>query len=116
MRCTCRRSRGACCLKWPVFWERLGLVLWPAFSGVLMVEASKQIYAGVPVKEVRGFRRRVGAGARRRHRQWDGLPGQSPGKEGCATRNEHQRDNRNTACSPNRFCMNSGMETPSFEP
>jgi SAM-dependent methyltransferase len=46
-------------LKWPVFWERLGLVLWPAFSGVLMVEASKQIYAGVPVKEVRGFRRRV---------------------------------------------------------
>ena len=37
-------------LKWPVFWERLGLVLWPAFSGVIMVEASKQIYAAVPVQ------------------------------------------------------------------
>lgn len=46
-------------LKWPVFWERLGLVLWPAFSGVLLVEASKQIYGAVPVKEVRNFRRRV---------------------------------------------------------
>lgn len=46
-------------LKWPVFWERLGLVLWPAFSGVIMVEATKQIYAGVPVKEVRSKRRRV---------------------------------------------------------
>ena len=22
-------------LKWPVFWERLGLLLWPAFSGRL---------------------------------------------------------------------------------
>ena len=37
-------------LKWPVFWERLGLVLWPAFSGVIMVEATKQIYAAVPVE------------------------------------------------------------------
>jgi hypothetical protein len=46
-------------LKWPVFWERLGLVLWPAFSGVIMVEATKQIYAGVPVKEVRSKSRRV---------------------------------------------------------
>ena len=26
-------------LRWPVFWERLGLVLWPTFSGVIMVEA-----------------------------------------------------------------------------
>ena len=41
------------------FWERLGLVLWPAFSGVILVEASKQIYAGVPVKEVRSRRRVV---------------------------------------------------------
>ena len=46
-------------LKWPVFWERLGLVLWPAFSGVILVEATKQIYAGVPVKEVRSKSRRV---------------------------------------------------------
>jgi len=34
-------------------------VLWPAFSGVILVEASKQIYAGVPVKELRSRRRRV---------------------------------------------------------
>jgi hypothetical protein len=46
-------------LKWPVFWERLGLVLWPAFSGVILVEATKQIYAAVPVEEVRSKRRRV---------------------------------------------------------
>jgi SAM-dependent methyltransferase len=46
-------------LKWPVFWERLGLVLWPAFSGVIMVEATKQIYAGLPVNEVRNRSRRV---------------------------------------------------------
>jgi hypothetical protein len=26
-------------------WERLGAILWPAFSGVLIVEATKQIYA-----------------------------------------------------------------------
>jgi hypothetical protein len=42
-----------------VFWERLGLVLWPAFSGVIMVEATKQIYAVVPVKESRKLRRRI---------------------------------------------------------
>ena len=46
-------------LKWPVFWERLGLVLWPAFSGVIMVEATKQIYAAVPVREVRARSRRI---------------------------------------------------------
>jgi SAM-dependent methyltransferase len=46
-------------LKWPVFWERLGLVLWPTFSGVIMVEATKQIYAALPVKEVRSRRRVV---------------------------------------------------------
>ena len=26
------------------------------------------------------------------------------------------RDKRNTACSPNKFCMNNGIETPSFVP
>jgi SAM-dependent methyltransferase len=46
-------------LNWPVFWERLGLVLWPAFSGVIMVEATKQIYAAVPVRESRKLRRRI---------------------------------------------------------
>ena len=36
-------------LRWPVFFERLGLVLWPAFSGVIVVEASKQVYGAIPV-------------------------------------------------------------------
>lgn len=37
-------------LKWALFWERLGLVMWPAFSGVIMVEASKQVYGLVPAE------------------------------------------------------------------
>lgn len=32
-------------LRSAVAWERLGTLLWPAFSGVLIVEATKQIYA-----------------------------------------------------------------------
>jgi SAM-dependent methyltransferase len=34
-------------------WERFGQTLWPAFSGVIIVEALKQVYAGlrVPVKK-----------------------------------------------------------------
>ena len=35
-------------LRSSVAWERLGTVLWPAFSGVLIVEATKQIYAATP--------------------------------------------------------------------
>jgi SAM-dependent methyltransferase len=46
-------------LKWPRFWERLGLVLWPTFSGVIMVEATKQIYAAVPARETGKVRRRI---------------------------------------------------------
>ena len=46
-------------LRWPVFFERLGLMLWPAFSGVLMVEARKQVYAAVPARERAKFRRRI---------------------------------------------------------
>lgn len=30
-------------------WERIGTRLWPAFSGVIVVEAIKQVYAGVRV-------------------------------------------------------------------
>jgi SAM-dependent methyltransferase len=45
-------------LKWPIFWERLGLVLWPAFSGVIMVEATKQVYAAMPVRVRAKLRRR----------------------------------------------------------
>lgn len=32
-------------------WERIGCLLWPAFAGVLIVEATKQLYQGIPVKE-----------------------------------------------------------------
>lgn len=45
-------------LRWPVFFERLGLVLWPAFSGVIVVEASKQVYGAVPVSARAKMRRR----------------------------------------------------------
>ncbi len=37
-----RRSVGA--------WERLGTLFWPAFSGVIMVQASKQVYSVVRAK------------------------------------------------------------------
>jgi SAM-dependent methyltransferase len=46
-------------LKWPLFWERLGFVLWPTFSGVIVVEATKEVYAAIPAREtskVRGRR------------------------------------------------------------
>src|SRR5262245_20796043 len=46
-------------LKWPVFFERLGLVLWPAFSGVIVVEATKQVYGAVPVRARGRLRRRL---------------------------------------------------------
>ncbi len=39
-------------LRWATTWERVGSILWPGFSGVILVEASKQIYAAVPS---RGF-------------------------------------------------------------
>ena len=46
--------------RWPTFWERLGLILWPTFSGVIMVEATKQVYAAMPVRETeRTMRRRI---------------------------------------------------------
>ena len=46
--------------RWPYLWERLGLLLGPAFSGVIVVEASKQVYAASPVRETnRAMRRRL---------------------------------------------------------
>jgi SAM-dependent methyltransferase len=30
-------------------WERIGARLWPAFAGVIIVEATKQLYQGLPV-------------------------------------------------------------------
>jgi len=47
-------------MRWPTFWERLGRVLWPTFSGVIMVEATKQVYAAMPARETeRKMRRRI---------------------------------------------------------
>lgn len=43
-------------LKAAVAWERMGLYAWPAFSGVLMVEAQKQLYAPVGGLEARAAR------------------------------------------------------------
>jgi SAM-dependent methyltransferase len=46
--------------RWPVLWERLGLILWPTFSGVILVEATKQVYAAMPARETeRKMRRRI---------------------------------------------------------
>jgi hypothetical protein len=36
--------------------ERIGRTLWPAFSGVIIVEAQKRLYQGLPVA-VRASRR-----------------------------------------------------------
>lgn len=50
---------------WPVLlrsalaWERLGAILWPAFSGVLIVEATKQIYAATPESKAERVRGRL---------------------------------------------------------
>jgi SAM-dependent methyltransferase len=31
-------------------WERIGRTLWPAFAGVIIVEATKQLYQGIPAR------------------------------------------------------------------
>ncbi|PKQ04365.1 MAG: methyltransferase type 11 [Alphaproteobacteria bacterium HGW-Alphaproteobacteria-12] len=42
-------------------WERVGNILWPRFSGVIMVEATKQIYAATPLPSTRKVVSRVRA-------------------------------------------------------
>lgn len=37
-------------------WERVGRRMWPAFAGLLLVEAEKQIYRGTPVGRTRLIR------------------------------------------------------------
>ncbi len=39
--------------------ERLGAYLWPMFSGILIVEATKQVYATLPVAERKPARARL---------------------------------------------------------
>jgi SAM-dependent methyltransferase len=34
-------------------WERIGRTLWPAFAGVIIVEATKQLYQGIPARKTR---------------------------------------------------------------
>ncbi|MBC8130456.1 MAG: class I SAM-dependent methyltransferase [Rhizobiaceae bacterium] len=54
--------------------ERTGRRLWPIFSGVILIEATKQVYRGLPVASARRERQRIlkpmlipqGAGAHRR--------------------------------------------------
>ena len=43
--------RLALLIRSAIWWERLGAVFWPGFSGVVMVEAVKEMYAMVPAKE-----------------------------------------------------------------
>lgn len=38
-------------LRTGVTWERIGRALWPAFAGVLIVEATKQQYQGIPAAQ-----------------------------------------------------------------
>jgi SAM-dependent methyltransferase len=37
-----------------VVWERIGRAMWPAFAGVIIVEATKQVYQGIPAHAARG--------------------------------------------------------------
>jgi SAM-dependent methyltransferase len=42
-----------------VAWERVGRTLWPGFAGVIIVEATKQFYQGIPARQRRRQRRLV---------------------------------------------------------
>jgi hypothetical protein len=35
-------------LRTGIAWERIGKTLWPGFAGVIIVEATKQLYQGIP--------------------------------------------------------------------
>ena len=86
-------------LRTGVDWEQIGVTLWPAFAGVIIVEATKQLYQGIPARE--------------RGRVKPGLPaGAHPaaGERAVPPRLElrRQRWSRNTACWPKRFQNHSG--------
>ncbi|MBO6919387.1 MAG: class I SAM-dependent methyltransferase [Rhizobiaceae bacterium] len=49
-------SERAAILQSSPFWERVGRRFWPLFSGVLIIEAQKKLYQGIPVA-VRNSRR-----------------------------------------------------------
>lgn len=52
-------------LRWAIAWERMGAILWPAFSGVILVEATKQVYAITPQHDLAKARRRLSPAAAR---------------------------------------------------
>ncbi len=46
-------------LRSAVAWERIGAIFWPAFSGVNIVEATKQVYAATPEREGKRLRAKL---------------------------------------------------------
>lgn len=46
-------------LRYATAWERVGVILTPGFEGVLIVEATKQVYAPVPVRRARPLAARL---------------------------------------------------------
>ncbi len=52
-------SKASLILKSANSWENLGRRFWPAFSGVLMVEATKQLYQGLPVTKFATSKRAI---------------------------------------------------------
>ena len=40
-------------------WERVGSVIWPGFAGVIIVEATKQLYQGIPARRMAQVREPV---------------------------------------------------------
>lgn len=49
--------RWAVLMRSAAAWERVGAVLWPGFSGVVIVEAVKEVYAALPRAEKQRFAR-----------------------------------------------------------
>ncbi len=46
-------------------WERFGTIMWPAFSGVILVEATKQVNAATPERSLKAIRARLRPSAAR---------------------------------------------------
>ena len=46
-------------LRWARAWERIGTLLWPAFAGVIVVEAEKRLHAPIPAMAKRFVREPV---------------------------------------------------------
>ena len=45
-------------LRYAVAWERMGMIFWPGLCGIILVEATKQIYSATPVDARKGVRGR----------------------------------------------------------